>query len=78
MQSYSTQLLIQVKHRYELYIFEVSNKLSEEIEEQILNFVKEYSAYGPERIEAGLKSTGISVGHTGIYNVLKRKNLNIT
>ena len=52
------------------------NKVPEEIEKQILNFVKEYPAYGPERIEAELKSTGIFVGHSGIYNVLKRKRLN--
>jgi len=32
------------------------NKVLEEIEKQILNFVKEYPAYGPERIEAELKS----------------------
>ena len=50
--------------------------MPEEIEKQILNFVKEYSDYGPERIEAELKSTGIFVGHNGIYNVLKRKGLN--
>ena len=52
------------------------NKVPEEIEKQILNFVKEYPAYGSERIEAELKSTGIFVGHSGIYNVLKRKRLN--
>lgn len=31
---------------------------------------------GPERIEAELKSAGISVGHTGIYNVFKKRGLN--
>ena len=46
--------------------------MPEEIEKQILNFVKEYLAYGPERIEAELKS----VGHTGIYNILKKRGLN--
>ncbi len=55
------------------------NKVSPEIEEQILNFMKEYPTYGPERIEAELKSAGISVGHTGgvcIYRVLRKKGLN--
>jgi transposase len=52
------------------------NKVPEEIEKEILNFVKEYPAYGLERIEEELKSTGIFVRHSGIYNVLKRKGLN--
>lgn len=52
------------------------NCVSKEVEQQILNFIKEYPTYGPERIEAELKSAGISVGHTGIYNVLKVRGLN--
>jgi len=52
------------------------NRVPEEIEEQILNFVQEYPSRGPERIEGELKSTGIFVGHTGIYNVLKKRGLN--
>ena len=52
------------------------NKVSEEIEEKILNFIKEYPTYGTERIEAELKSAGIFVGDTGIYKVLKKKGLN--
>ena len=32
------------------------NKVSEDVEEQILNFVQEYPTYGPERTEAELKS----------------------
>lgn len=35
------------------------NKVSEEVEEQILNFVKEYPPYGPERMEAEFKKAGI-------------------
>ena len=42
------------------------NKVPEEIEKQILNFVKGYPAHGPERIEAELKTTDIFVGHNGI------------
>ena len=52
------------------------NKVSKETETLILNFIKEYPTYGPERIEGELKSAGISVGHTGIYNVLKVRGLN--
>ena len=52
------------------------NRVPKEIEEQILNFVQEYPTYGPERIEGELKSAGIFVGHTGIYNVLKKRGLN--
>lgn len=55
---------------------DMPNKVPKEIEEQILNFVKEYPTYGPERIEAELKFAGICVGHTGIYNVLKKRGLN--
>jgi hypothetical protein len=43
-----------------------------EREEQILKFIKEYSTYGPERTEAELKS----VGHNGIYHILKKRGLN--
>ena len=50
--------------------------MPKEIEEQILNFIKECHNYGPERTEAELKSVGISVGHTGIYNILKKRGLN--
>jgi len=53
------------------------NCVGKEIEERILRFCFQYPTYGPERIEAELKSLGISVGHTGIYNVLKRRSLNI-
>ena len=52
------------------------NKVLPEIEEQILNFIKEYPAYGPARIEAELSRRNIIVGHTGIYSVLRRRRLN--
>ena len=51
------------------------NRVPEKIEEQILNFVQEYPSRGPERIEGELKSAGIFVGHTGIYNVLEAKEV---
>lgn len=52
------------------------NCVSKEIEEEILKFCFKYPTYGPERIEAELKLRGINCGHTGIYNILKRKGLN--
>ncbi len=52
------------------------NCVSKEIEEEILKFCFQYPTYGPERIEQELKLRGINCGHTGIYNVLKRTNLN--
>jgi len=52
------------------------NRVPEKTEEQISNFIKEYPTYGPERTEAELKSAGISVGHTSIYNILKKRGLN--
>jgi hypothetical protein len=46
-------------------------RVSKEIEEQMLNFIKEYPIYGPERTETELTS----VGHTGIYNILMKRGL---
>ena len=53
----------------------IPGRVPKETEEQMLNFIKDYPAYGPERIEAELKSVGISVGHTGIYNILMKRGL---
>lgn len=52
------------------------NKVTKEIEEAILNHVNKYPEDGPRRIYYELKSGGYTVGHTGIYNVLKRNGLN--
>lgn len=52
------------------------NKVPTELEEKILEFIKEYASYGPARISLELKRKGIIVGHTGVYNVLRRKGLN--
>jgi hypothetical protein len=41
----------------------------------MLTFMKEYPSYVPERTEAELESVGTSVGHTGIYNILKKGGL---
>lgn len=52
------------------------NKVSREIEEEILDYVTKYPKDGPRRIYYELKAEGIDVGETGIYNVLKRNKLN--
>lgn len=52
------------------------NKVPIELEEKIIEFIKEYPTYGPARIEAELAGRNIIVGHTGIYNVLRRGGLN--
>ncbi|GMG95953.1 helix-turn-helix domain-containing protein [Tepidimicrobium xylanilyticum] len=51
------------------------NKVSKAIERDILAYVEKYPEDGPRRIYYELKSEGINVGETGIYNVLKRNNL---
>ena len=51
------------------------NKISKAIEHEILKYVIKYPGDGPRRIYYELKSEGIDVGETGIYNVLKRNNL---
>lgn len=52
------------------------NKVSREVEEEILAYVVNYPKDGPRRIYYELKAEGIHVGETGIYNVLKRNDLN--
>lgn len=52
------------------------NKVSKEVEGLILKHVLKHPEDGPKRIYYELKSKGIEVGETGIYNVLKRNNLN--
>ncbi|MDI6839918.1 MAG: IS481 family transposase [bacterium] len=51
------------------------NKVSIELEEKILEFVREYPTYGSARISTELKRRNIIIGHTGIYNVLRRRGL---
>ncbi|RIE15387.1 hypothetical protein SMC1_10220 [Candidatus Cryosericum septentrionale] len=50
-------------------------RVPKELEEQLLTFIKEYPPYGSERTETELTSVDISVGHTGIYNILKKRGL---
>lgn len=55
------------------------NQIKKEVEKEILDYVKEYPTYGPERIANELrKITDGRIGYTGggIYNVLRRNGLN--
>lgn len=51
------------------------NKVSKSIEREILFHVAEFPLDGPKRIYYALKSEGLMVGETGIFNVLKRHSL---
>ncbi len=51
------------------------NKVSIETEHRILSYVILYPADGPKRIYYELKSDGLLLGESGIYNVLKRNGL---
>lgn len=55
---------------------EMPNKVSKEIERDILTYVTKYPKDGPRRIYYELKSEGIDLGESGIYNVLKNNDLN--
>ena len=54
---------------------DMPNKVSKDIEEEILDYVIKYPKDGPRRIYYELSAEGIEVGETGIYNVLKRNKL---
>jgi transposase len=51
------------------------NKVAIETENRILTYVVQFPADGPKRIYYELKSEGLSIGESGIYNVLKRNSL---
>jgi transposase len=51
------------------------NKVSGVIEQEILAYVERCPTDGPKRIYYELKSEGINIGESGIYNVLRRHNL---
>ena len=51
------------------------NKVSVETEQRILTYVVQFPDDGPKRIYYELKSEGLLIGESGIYNVLKRNSL---
>jgi transposase len=54
---------------------EMPNKVSKDIEQEILSYVASYPIDGPKRIYYELRAEDIHIGETGIYNVLMRHNL---
>ena len=52
------------------------NQVPMEIEAAILDFICQFPSYGPQHIADELTQTGIMVKRSGVYNVLKRHNLN--
>lgn len=54
---------------------QMPNKVGRAIENEILAYVAAYPADGPKRIYYELKSQGVNISESGIYNVLRRYNL---
>lgn len=55
---------------------EMPNKTPLEVEKLILDLVIENPEYGPRRLSQCLNEIGIFISESGVYNVLKRNNLN--
>lgn len=51
------------------------NQIRLDLEQIIYNYITNYPTHGPRRISHELKQ-GITISETGVYNVLKRANLN--
>lgn len=57
----------------------IARRLGVDIESQILEYVREHPTHGPGRIAASLNKRhlgNVHIGHTAIYGVLKKHNLN--
>jgi len=52
------------------------NQLNKDKEKIIFNYIIEYPTHGPRRISNELSQQEIKVSETGVYNVLRRKQLN--
>jgi len=52
------------------------NQLKPEYEAIIENYITDYPTHGPRRIAYELKAQGITISETGVYHVLRRKELN--
>lgn len=53
------------------------NKVNRAIEYEILSHVQRFPTDGPKRIYYELRAEGVNIGESGIYNVLKRNNLEV-
>lgn len=54
---------------------QMPNRVSQKVEAEILAHIARYPADGPQRIYYELKTRGIGIGESGIYNVLRRHHL---
>jgi transposase len=54
---------------------DMPNKVNRTIEYEILSHVQRFPTDGPKRIYYELRAEGFNIGESGIYNVLKRHNL---
>lgn len=52
------------------------NQIKPEYEKIIYNYIRDYPTHGPRRISNELKTQGILISKTGVYNVLRRGGLN--
>ena len=52
------------------------NRIKPDFEQIIYNYIVDYPTHGPRRISDELKIQEIIISETGVYNVLKRANLN--
>jgi transposase-like protein len=55
--------------------FVPKNKTSKEIENQILNLMKNYPDYGPKALKYLLEELGYKISESAIYNVMNRNDL---
>lgn len=53
-----------------------ANRTPLDLEGQVLILMEQFPSYGPARIALELKPLGIILGHTAVYGVMKRNNLN--
>ena len=52
------------------------NQIKPDFEAIIYNYITDYPTHGPRRIAYELKEQGITISETGVYNVLRRNELN--
>ena len=53
------------------------NQIKKDKEKIILNYIIEYPTHGPRRIANELSQQGNKISETGVYNVLRRRQLNL-
>lgn len=56
-------------------VFTPNNKISEHIENSILDLIRTYPEYGPRAIKYLLEELNIAISESAVFNVMKRHNL---